>query len=198
MTGFSPCKQLGGWPRSPGAIPTTIRVPPVARCWGPGRPRTPCERRASGCRTAGGGQSFADHFPRRAHNQSMNTLSSRALPQSLSPSVPQSLSPLVPQSLGPLVPWSLSYPHPPLWKSPGILHGFCRKTPVINQLTFLSVNYPVNFNPGKRPLFCPKVSDLGAKRKFIRPFCALRLRPLDKCRPQAHPDGAPSISCTIM
>ena len=31
-------------------------------------------------------------------------------------------------------------PTPPLWKSPGILHGFSRKTPGINQFTFLSVN----------------------------------------------------------
>src|ERR1039458_322381 len=31
---------VGGWPRPPSATPTIIRVPPVPRFWGPGRPRT--------------------------------------------------------------------------------------------------------------------------------------------------------------
>ena len=134
-------------------------------------------------------QVVADHFHLPAHNQSMNTLSSRALPQSLVPRslVPQSLVPqsLVPQSLVPrsLVPvfcTALS-PTPPLWKSPGILRSFTRNTHRINLLPFLSVNYPVNFNPENRPLFSPKAADLGVKRPPFRSFRAPRRRPLDKC-----------------
>jgi len=116
-------------------------------------------------------QVVADHFPRRAHNQSMNSLSSRALPQSLSP----------------LVPVFCLTPTPPLWKSASILHGFSRKTHGINQLIFLSVNYPVNFNPEKTPLSSPKGPALGAKRPHFRPFVALRLRPLDKCHSPKMP-----------
>ena len=142
---------------------------------------------------------LADHFPSQAHNQSMNTLSSRvvlspSVPQSLSPLVPQSLSPSVPRSLSPSVPWSLLYPHPPLWKTPGILRSITRNTHRINQFTFLSVNYPVNFNPEKRPVFRSKVAAWEAKGLLFRHFRALRLRPLDKCRPQARPYRAPSIA----
>jgi hypothetical protein len=160
-------------------------------------------------------QVVADHFPSTAHTQRMNTLSSRvvlspsvpqslspSVPRSLSPSVPQSLSPLVPQSLSPSVPrslspsvpWSLLYPHPPLWKTPGILRSITRNTHRINQFTFLSVNYPVNFNPEKRPVFRSKVAAWEAKGLLFRHFRALRLRPLDKCRPQARPYRAPSIA----
>ena len=123
---------------------------------------------------------LADHFPHRAHNQSMNTLSSRALPLSLSP--------LVPQSLGPLVPWSpVCTPPPPLRKSPEILRSLSRKTHGFNRLSFLSVNYPVNFNPEKTPLSSPKGPALGAKRPLFRPFRARRRWPLDNCRATAHP-----------
>jgi hypothetical protein len=69
------------------------------------------------------------------------------------------------------------------------LHSFSRKTHGFNQFTFLSVNYPVNFNPEKTPLSSPKGPALGAKTSLFRPFVALRLRPLDKCRPLAHPCG---------
>ena len=71
-------------------------------------------------------------------------------------------------------------PHPPLWKSPGILRSFTRNTHRINLLPFLSVNYPVNFNPEKTPLFSPKRPALGAKTSLFRPFVPLRLQPLDK------------------
>ena len=146
------------------------------------------KRDQSGRTIASSLQSIADHFPPRAHNQSMNTnISCGAFP------VPQSLSPLVPWSLGPLVP--VLPPPPPLWKSPGILRSLSRNTPGINQFTFLSVNYPVNFNPEKRPLFSPKGPALGAKRPPFRSFCAHRLQPLDKCRPLAHPYRALSKSC---
>ena len=142
-------------------------------------------------------QVVADHFPSTAHTQRMNTLSSRvvlspsvpqslspSVPRSLSPSVPQSLSPLVPQSLSPSVPWSLGplvpVLPPPLWKSAGILRSFSRKTHGFNRLSFLSVNYPVNFNPEKRPVFRSKVAAWEAKGLLFRHFRALRLRPLDK------------------
>jgi hypothetical protein len=75
---------------------------------------------------------------------------------------------------------------PPLWKSSRILHCFLRKAPDINKLIFLSVNYPVNFNPEKTPLFSPKGPAWGAKRPHFRPFVAPRLRPLDKSCPPAH------------
>jgi len=153
-----------------------------------GHPRTPGAQRPLPGRPVPPPQVVADHFHLPAHNQSMNTLSSRALPQSLVPRslVPQSLVPqsLVPQSLVPrsLVPvfcTALS-PTPPLWKSPGILRSFTRNTHRINQFTFLSVNYPVNFNPEKTPLFSPKRPALGAKTSLFRPFVPLRLQPLDK------------------
>jgi hypothetical protein len=69
------------------------------------------------------------------------------------------------------------------------LHSFSRKTHGFNRLSFLSVNYPVNFNPEKRPVFRSKVAAWEAKGLLFRHFRALRLRPLDKCRPQAHPCG---------
>ena len=148
-----------------------------------GHPRTPGAQRPLPGRPVPPPQVVADHFHLPAHNQSMNTLSSRALPQSLVPRslVPQSLVPqsLVPRSLVPVFCTALS-PTPPLWKSPGILRSFTRNTHRINLLPFLSVNYPVNFNPEKTPLFSPKRPALGAKTSLFRPFVPLRLQPLDK------------------
>jgi hypothetical protein len=167
--------------RCPIAWPRSSRT--GLRPWGGwamgGIPRTPCAQRLRLDGQSLRRRCLADHFPPRAHNQLMNTDLIRE----------QSLCPSVPRSLSPSVPWSLSYPHPPLWKSASILHGFSRKTHGINQFTFLSVNYPVNFNPEKTPLSSPKGPALGAKTSLFRPFVALRLRPLDKCRPLAHPCG---------
>jgi hypothetical protein len=88
---------------------------------------------------------FADDFPRRAHNQSMNTLSSRVVPQSFNPLVP------------------VLYPTPPYVLPAIFCTYFSRNTPDINQLIFLSVNYPVNLNPQKTAFIHPKGPALGAK-----------------------------------
>ena len=38
-------RGLAGWPRSRCRFQTTVRVPPVPRTWGPGRPRTSIGRK---------------------------------------------------------------------------------------------------------------------------------------------------------
>jgi hypothetical protein len=34
---FTQADSWDGWPRSRGSVPTTLRVPPVPRIWGPGK-----------------------------------------------------------------------------------------------------------------------------------------------------------------
>ncbi len=41
--------MFGGWPRSRCPFQTTVRVPPVPRTWGPGRPRGKRACGASAC-----------------------------------------------------------------------------------------------------------------------------------------------------
>jgi hypothetical protein len=117
--------------------------PQVPRFWAPGIPRTPARSASAWTAsppTTGGCRSFPSPGAQSIHELFIQPRPP-SVPQSLSPSVPRSLSPSVPRSLGPSVPWSLRLtPHPPLWKSASILHGFSRKTHGFNRLSFLSVN----------------------------------------------------------